>query len=329
VKVLVTGGGGFLGRRIVGKLCDRGERVIALGRRHYPDFEVRGVETVQADVRDLPALVRAFDRVDLVFHTAALAGYWGPVRDFEQVNVDGTRNVLDACRTCGVGRLVFTSSPSVVFGTKDLCGVNESTPYPARYLAAYPRTKALAEQMVLAANGPDLATVALRPHLIFGPGDPHLIPRVIARARAGRLRRVGDGTNLVDVTYVDNAAEAHILAGDAVSPSAACAGRPYFVSQGQPVRLWPWLNDLLQAVGAPPVTRTISFSTAYRVGTFLEGVYRLLSLRGEPMMTRFLATQLAHSHYFDISAAERDLGYRPQVSTDDGVGRTVEAFRKL
>ena len=257
---------------------------------------------------------------------AAMAGIWGGRREFCSINVDGTRNVIEACRANGVPRLVFTSTPSVVFGKDDLCGVDESAPYPSRYLAAYPETKAVAERMVLAANSPTLATVALRPHLIFGPGDPNLIPRVIARARQGRLVQVGDCKNLVDVTYIDNAADAHLRAADALTPGGRCAGSVYFISQGEPVMLWPWLNQLLSAVGAPTTTRCVSFQTAFRTGALLEATYLALRIDGEPRMTRFLATQLAKSHYFDISSATGDFGYNPTISTADGVRRLVASL---
>jgi nucleoside-diphosphate-sugar epimerase len=224
-------------------------------------------------------------------------------------------------------KLIHTSTPSVVFGEDDLCGVDESQPYPTRYLADYPETKAVAEQMVLAANSPNLATVALRPHLIWGPGDPHLIPRVIDRARRGRLVQVGDGKNLVDITYIDNAAEAHVLACDALAPGARCAGRAYFISQGEPVVLWLWLNEILTAVGAPNVIRTVSYRTARRLGAALEGLYRATRIITEPRMTRFLASQLAKSHYFNIEAARRDFGYRPRVIAAEGVRRLVASLR--
>lgn len=267
--------------------------------------------------------------MDAVFHVAAKAGVWGAARDFESINVDGTRNVVAACRAQGVPKLVYTSSPSVVFGRDDLCGVNESQPYPSRYLAAYPRTKAVAERMVLEANDPKLATVALRPHLIWGPGDPHLIPRVIDRARRGKLRQVGDGKNLVDITYIDNAAEAHVLAADALTTASACAGRAYFISQGEPVALWQWLNQLLDAVGAPKVTKRMSVGAASVLGGVLERAYTLLRLPGEPIMTRFVANQLAKSHYFDISAARRDFGYAPRVSLTEGMSRLVGWLRQF
>lgn len=328
MKAVVTGGGGFLGFRIAQMLHKRGDEVTVLGRRHYPHVEQAGIRQVQVDIRDAVAVRGASESTDVVFHVAAVPGIWGKRKDFWAINVGGTRNVLDACRACGVGKLVFTSSPSVVFGEEPLCGVDESQPYPDRYVADYPETKALAERMVVAANGAALATVTLRPHLIWGPGDPHLIPRIVDRARAGRLVQVGDGENLVDITYIDNAAAAHIHAADALSPDAACAGQVYFISQGEPVNLWMWINDLLKRLGVPPIRRRISYKLARRVGSMMEVAYRLLRLHGEPRMTRFLASQLSQSHYFDISAAKRVLGYEPNVATAEGVDRLIESFEE-
>ncbi len=321
MKTLVTGGGGFLGGAIVRMLRDRGHEVVALGRHSYPELDAVGVRCIQADIRNAVDLKQACRNIDFVFHTAALAAIWGPRRVFHEINVVGTRNVIDACRQQGVGRLVFTSSPSVVFGEDDLCGVDESQPYPPRYLAHYPETKAAAEQLVLGANGSELATVALRPHLIWGPGDPHLIPRVIDQARRGRLRRVGDGTNLVDITYIDNAASAHVLAAEALSVGSPCAGRAYFISQGEPVAIWPWLGKVLRRAGAPAITKSISYAAARRAGAILEALHRCVGSRREPRMTRFMASQLAKSHYFDISSARRDFGYEATVSADDGLDR--------
>jgi nucleoside-diphosphate-sugar epimerase len=267
--------------------------------------------------------------MDVVFHVAAMTGIWGKRKAFRDINVSGTKNVIAGCRTHGVGRLVYTSSPSVVFGEDDLCGVDESQPYPDRYLGHYPATKAAAERAVLDTNASKLATVALRPHLIFGPGDPHLIPRVIARARQGRLIQVGDGKNLVDITYIDNAAEAHLQAAEALAGVAACAGRAYFISQGEPVLLWPWLNGLLTAIGAPRTTRSISYRRAYHAGALLEALHRVFSVKREPRLTRFLAAQLSKTHYFDISAARRDFGYQPRIDNEEGLRRLIEWVRGL
>jgi len=323
MKALVTGGGGFLGSAIARRLQERGDDVVVFGRNRYPHIERLGIKCIRGDLRDAEAVRAAVGEVDVVFHAGGLTGIWGPRRLFWDINVGGTRHVLEACRQAGVGKLVYTSSPSVVFGEDDLCGVDESVPYPERYLAVYPETKAAAEREVLGANSDDLATVALRPHLIWGPGDPHLIPRVLDRAREGKLVQVGDGHNLVDIIYIDNAAEAHVLAADALAPHSACSGRAYFISQGEPVALWPWLSRIIEAADLPAVKRAVSYKTARRMGWVCECLYRVLRPGHEPPMTRFLAAQLAKSHYFNIEAARRDLAYTPRVSTEEGVRRLI------
>lgn len=321
MRALVTGGGGFLGGAIARQLRARGDTVRSFSRRTYPHLDTLGVEQFAGDLADTAAVAGAAAGCDVIFHVAAKAGIWGPADEFFRANVAGTRNVLSACRHHSIRRLVFTSTPSVIGSGRDINGDNESLPYPSTFIADYPRTKARAEIEVLEANGPELATVALRPHLIWGPGDPHLVPRLVERARVGRLRQVGDGTNTVDVTYVDNAAAAHLLAADRLAPGSPIAGRPYFISQGEPVPLWPFINQILELAGLRPVTRRIPARMAYAMGTVLESVYTLLRIRSEPPMTRFVAQQLSTSHWFDITAARRDLGYEPVVSTEEGLRR--------
>jgi nucleoside-diphosphate-sugar epimerase len=326
MNALVTGGGGFLGGAIVRRLRARGDAVRSLSRGRYPDLDALGVAQFQGDVADAAAVAGAAAGCDIVFHVAAKAGAHGRYTEYYRANVTGTENVLAACRRHGVRRLVYTSSPSVVFNGRDMEGVDESVPYPPHYDAHYPRTKALAEQLVLWANGPDLATVSLRPHLIWGPGDNHLVPRIIARARAGRLRRIGTASKLIDSTYIDNAADAHLLAGDRLAPGSPVVGKGYFLSQGEPVPLWGLVNRILAAAGLPPVTRSVPYAAAYAAACALEAAYAVLRLRGEPPMTRFLARELSTAHWFDLSAARRDLGYEPGVSLDEGLRRLAKSF---
>jgi nucleoside-diphosphate-sugar epimerase len=328
MHALVTGGGGFLGRYIVEQLVARGDRVRSFSRGAYPELEALGVETVRGDLSDEAAVRRACAGIDAVFHTAAVPGVCGPWTLFHETNTLGTENVLAACRATGVRKLIFTSSPSVVYDGRPHENASESLPYPERYLCHYPHTKALAEKAVLAASGQDgLVTVSLRPHLIWGPRDRHLIPRIIQRAAAGRLRRVGDGTNLISVSYVENVAHAHLLACDALDRGASVAGRAYFVNEPEPVNLWDFVNDLLGRAGLAHVTRSISARAAWRIGGALEGVYRVLRLPGEPPMTRFVASQLSTSHWYDVSAARRDFGYRPIVLMEEGLARTEPELR--
>ncbi len=325
---LVTGGGGFLGRYIVEQLVARGDKVRTFSRGRYPELEALGVEAVQGDLADADRLCTACRGVEAVFHTAAVPGVWGPWKLFYETNVVGTRNVLSACRAERVPKLIFTSSPSVVYDGRPHENADESLPYPEMYLCHYPHTKALAEREVLAANGREgLSTVSLRPHLIWGPRDRHLIPRILQRAARGRLRRVGDGTNLISVSYVENVAHAHLQACDALRPGSPVAGHAYFVNEPQPVNLWEFVGDIVRRAGLPPVTKSISAGTAWRIGAVLEGVYRLLRLREEPPMTRFVASQFSTSHWYDVSAARRDFGYVPVVSVEEGLGRMQEELR--
>lgn len=326
-KTLVTGGGGFLGGEIVRLLLARGNAVRSFSRQLYPSLESQGVEQQQGDLADPNAVRTAVKGCDVVYHAAAKAGVWGSAREYYRANVLGTQNILAACQSEGITKLVFTSSPSVTFAGVDQNGVDESEPYPPRFLAHYPRTKAIAEQAVLSANCRELATVALRPHLIWGPGDPHLIPRLIERARKGKLKRIGKQVKLVDTIYVENAARAHLQAADRLAPGSAVAGKAYFLSQGEPMPLWDFINRILELAELDPIHKTVPAWLAYTAGAVFEGIYGLLQRSAEPPMTRFVARQLSTAHWFDLSAARRDLGYVLEISTEEGLlrlGRWLE-----
>ena len=318
MKILVTGGTGFLGSAIVRMLMGNGHSAVSFNRGDYSHLRAAGMDIHRGDLADLNALRQAANGCDAVIHTAAKAGVWGPAEDYERTNVQGTRNVIQVCRELRIRRLVYTSSPSVVFTGGDEDGIDESTPYAQRFLAEYPRTKALAEQAVLVANDSELATVALRPHLIWGPGDPHLVPRVLSRARAGKLALIGTGSNLVDSTYVDNAALAHLLALEKLAPEAACAGKAYFISNGEPLAMETLLSHILAAADLPPITRHVQPQLAYAAGAVLEMVHHILWPQHEPVMTRFVARQLSTSHWFQLDRARQDLGYQPLVSLNEG-----------
>lgn len=326
MHALVTGGGGFLGSGITNALLKQGNEVSIIGRGSYPHLP-SSVNRLQGDIRDLEFVNQALVNVDVVFHTAAIPGIWG--RDFFSINVQGTENIIKACRKNFVPKLVFTSSPSVVFGRSSLEDADETTPYPERYLCEYPRTKALAEKMVLQANDASLATVALRPHLIWGPGDPHLVPRLLSKAEKNKLIRVGGGQNQVDIIYIDNAVSAHMKAYEALVRNGSVAGKAYFVSDGEPVVLWDWINELLQRLDRPAVSKSISFRAAMTLGVCLETIYRVFRIKREPPMTRFLASQLATSHYFNISRAKKDFGYAPLVTHEEGMNRLVSSLNSF
>jgi len=326
LKVLVTGGGGFLGTAIVRRLVEREWFVRTFQRGHYQQLDELGVEQIRGDISDPEAVSAAVDGCDIVFHVAAKVEPWGAYQPFHETNVVGTENVLTAMRSRRVPKLVYTSTPSVIHSGGDLAGVDESEPYPEHFEAAYPQTKAVAEMAVLAANDDELSTTALRPRLIWGPEDTNLVPQLIARARSGQLRLVGDGSNLVDTVYIDNAVDAHLLAADHLKPGASCAGRPYFISNGEPRPMKEIINGILGAAGLPAEERTVPLKAALAAGAVFENLYKVFPKKGGPRMTRFVARSLASAHWFDISAARRDLGYEPQVSIDDGMARLRSWF---
>jgi nucleoside-diphosphate-sugar epimerase len=355
-SVLVTGGTGFLGRRLVERLLAEDLRVTVLARNPAPELEKRGVRFVRASLDDAPAVRAACAGVESVFHLAAKVGVWGRYDDFFRTNVLGTRALLDGCRAHGVQRLVYTSTPSVVYNGRNLANADESLPLTTDCPSPYPLTKAIAEREVLAASSETLRTIALRPHLIWGVGDPHLVPRVLARARAGRLRIIGSGQNRVDLVHVENAVDAHLLAGRALTvchplidkpttlprdPKTICQliddkpsvlrradGRAFFVTNGEPVLLWEWINQLLRGLGEPPVTKHVSLSTASVLGAACEFAWRVLPFRDDPPMTRFIATELAKDHWFDITAARRDLGYSPRVTMAEGTAELIAHLKR-
>jgi nucleoside-diphosphate-sugar epimerase len=329
--VLLTGGTGFLGSRLLDRLLSSGRRVTVVSRAPRPALEARGVRVVTGALHDAAVCAEAVRGVATVFHVAARVGVWGAYDDFFRDNVMATRALVRAAQAAGVSRFVHTSTPSVVYNGLDLAGADESLPLTRHCPSPYPLTKAIAEGEALASTTELFRVCALRPHLIWGVGDPHLVPRILARARAGRLRVVGGGKNLVDMVHVENAADAHLLAERALGgpgeARGAAAGRAYFITNGEPVNLWDWVNDLLRALGEPPVTRRVSLGAARRIGAVCEAVWRVLPLKGEPPMTRFVAAELAKDHWFSIEAARRDLGYAPRVSMAAGTAELVAALR--
>lgn len=320
-KVLVTGAGGFLGSYIARDLQSQGYEVYSFSRKLYPNLEKMGVTQRQGDLAVYDDVVAAFEGMDAVIHTASQVGMWGRYDDFYKTNVTGTKNVIRACHACHIKKLVYTSTPSVAFGEESLCNVNENVGYPDKYLSMYAETKAIAEKLILLANGGSLSTVAIRPHLIFGPGDINLVPRVLEAAKKGKLKIIGDGENLVDVTYVENASMVHVMALEQLSPLAAIAGKAYFLGQG-PIKLWDFTNELLKRSGQRPVTKKISFKLAYFIGFIIEVVLKIIGkFDVHPPMTRFVALQLGKSHYYDHANIERDLGYRPKFTIEEGMDR--------
>jgi nucleoside-diphosphate-sugar epimerase len=325
--VLVTGGNGFLGRAVVERCLARGYAVRVYGRSDLAADLTPRVAFHRGDLADAAALTAAVQGCDYVFHVAAKAGVWGAWDDYVRSNITGTETVVQACRAHGVRALVYTSTPSVVFNGESFRGADESLPYGQDFLCAYAETKATAERRALEAASDTLKVCALRPHLIWGPGDHHLFPRVLERARAGKMRIVGDGTNRVDVTHVDTAADAHLGALDALLAGRA-NGKAYFLSQGEPVNLWEFINRLVVGAGLPPVTKKIPLRRAYALGATMEALWTILPLKGEPPLTRFVAVELAKDHWFDVSAAQRDLGLKPAVDTWTELDRLAATFKR-
>lgn len=320
-QALVTGGSGFLGGAIVKRLLEKGLRVRVLCRGNYPELTKAGCEVFQGEISDASLVSNAVKGCDIVFHVAAKAGIEEPYSEYERINYHGTMKVLDACNEHGVKRLVYTSSPSVCFAHGDVEGADESLPYPEHHDAYYPATKCMAEKAVLIANGEKIATVALRPHLIWGPGDNQLTPRLVGKARAGKLKFVGDGRNKVDTVYIDNAADAHILAAERLFINSKVSGKAYFITNGDPRPISEITNLIIGAAGVPPVTATISPKVAWLVGLVCEVVYKTFKLKGEPPITRWVAGELSTAHWFNIDAARKDLSYSPEVSIEEGIER--------
>jgi 2-alkyl-3-oxoalkanoate reductase len=316
-RVVVTGGGGFVGKNLIRSLQLKGFQVASIARSEYPFLKEAGVETLRWDLcADGDDLRNFIKNASAVFHVAAKVDMWGPYQDFYRANVVATQNIINACQKGGVSKLIYTSSPSVVAGGEDLCGIDESYPYPEHYLAHYPATKALAEREVLAANGVmGLRTLALRPHLIWGLGDTNLIPAVIEKARSGQLMMIGSGENLSDFTYIDECVDAHICAFSALDNVPESQGKAYFISQGEPVKLWWWVNQILEKAGLPPITKSIPVPVAESLAFIIEGFAKLINQKSEPRLTRFLVKEMATNHYFNIIRARSLLGYRPQKST--------------
>ena len=325
MKTLVTGGGGFLGNHIVDRLLAEGRSVRVIGRTPRPELEARGVEVVRGDLSHRFDCDRAVEGCEIVHHSAALAGVWGKAKQYEKTNVEGSFHLLEASKKLGVKAFVYTSSPSVVFDGQNHHMGDESLPYPKKYLCHYPRSKAIAERMVLACHDSHgMGTLALRPHLFWGKGDPHLVPRILDRAKKGRLRQVGPGGNKVHMVHVKNAAHAHLLAEKALLDQKDVGGKAFFITDNDPVDLWEWIKNLLQASGIPWDPKPISSTLAFNTGAFLELFHKLLMLPGEPPMTRFVARQLSTTHTFDTTRAKELLGYEPIVTQEEGMKELLE-----
>jgi nucleoside-diphosphate-sugar epimerase len=324
MNALVTGGGGFIGSALVKELVNKGLRVTSFSRNDYPALRKTGIDVKQGDLSDCDSVVQACKDKDIIFHVAAKAGISGCYRDYYRTNVIGTSNIIHACKMNNIKYLIYTSSASVVFGGSNIEGADESIPYPARPVSYYTATKGLAEQLILNANSPNLRTLSLRPHLVYGRGDNHLLPRIISRAENGKLRKIGKGKNLVDVSYIDNVVAAHINAAQAIIHNFEVAGKPYFITNGDPVLLWDFLDEILQISGLEPLKKRIPVWTAYMFSLGDEIIHKTLLKSSDPVLTRFLVSELTRSHWFDISQARRLLNYNPEISNMESLKKMAE-----
>ena len=321
MKIFVTGGGGFLGNAIVHQLVQEGLEVVSFSRNKHKALEKPGIIHHQGNIEDFEKLKTAMQGCGAVFHIAAKTGIWGSYSSFYETNVTGTENIIKACIELGIPHLVHTSSASVVYHGSSK-GMNESLPYPKKFYAPYPQTKAIAERAVLMANGPGLVTCALRPHLVWGPGDTHFLTRLQTRRRKDQLRLLGNKQYLIDTIYIDNAVSAHlrVLRKMQTNPGSV-AGKAYFISQDEPISIRSFTNRLLDTMGLPPVNKTMSPGFALFAGWLSQNVFSFFNIRKEPVLTVFLAKQLSSSHWYDISAAKKDFGYIPAISIDEGMSR--------
>jgi 2-alkyl-3-oxoalkanoate reductase len=323
MRILVTGGTGFLGQHLVSRLLTHGHQVQMMGRNMAVAKALIDLGAIPfiADLRDQSAVMRACQSIDVVYHVGALSAPWGKRSDFYAINVGGTEAVIMGCRTHDVRRLIYVSSPSVVFDGSDQHCVTEDVPYPYRFASIYSLTKKLGEDRVNAVSAQGLETVILRPKAIFGPGDQALLPRLISAAQQGRLPQIGNGRNLVDLTYVENVVHALILALDAQT----AAGKTYTLTNDEHVPLWNVIRHVLQRLALPTRLRKVSLAAVLAAAGLME--LRATFSGKEPLLTRYSAAILARTQTYDIRAAKHDLGYAPIISVAEGIERTLEALQ--
>lgn len=322
MQILVTGGTGFLGKHLATALLEGGHQVHILGR-NFAQAEAliaQGAKPIVADLRDKPAVYAACAAMDVVYHVGALSAPWGKRTDFYDINVGGTEAVLAGCQAHGVRRLIYVSSPSVIFNGRDQYSVSEDVGYPHRFTSIYALTKKLGEDRVNAASG--LETVIFRPKAIFGPGDQALLPRLIAAARQKRLPQIGDGRNLVDLTYVENVVSALLLARE----TPTVVGKTYTITNDEHIPLWDVVRSILKRLHLSTHLRQLPLSVVLAAASFME--MRATLTGREPLLTRYSALILARTQTYDISAARRDLLYTPRISVAEGIERTLEVLKE-
>lgn len=327
MKALVTGATGFLGKRLAKRLVEEGHEVVGLGRNLDEGrwLEENGVRFVAADLAEREAIVAACRGQEVVFHSGALSSPWGAYTDFQRANVEGTRNVIEGCRTHGIRRLVHVSTPSIYFNTDERLNVAEDEPLAAAPVNHYASTKRTAELLVDAAFAHGLPVVTIRPRALFGPGDTTILPRLIRANERGALPLFGPEGPLVDVTYVDNVVDALLLCEKAPDH---VLGRKYNITNGETVRMRHLLEKLFAALEVPARFRPMRYPVAYALAGAMELASPVFMGGREPLLTRYSVNVLAKSQTLDISAARRDLGYSPRYSLDDGLAEFVAWWKE-
>jgi nucleoside-diphosphate-sugar epimerase len=327
MRVLVTGGSSAIGAGVALRLAGRGDSVVCLQRSiSDPLAGIDGIEQRLGDLRDAAGVAAAAAGCEGIVHVAAKVGVVGSWEEYRSINVDGTANVLAAADRHGIERLVHVSSPSVAHGGEPIVGGAADEPVLGRRRAWYPESKALAEVLALGAVSDRLGVVAVRPHLVWGPGDTQLVGRIVERARSGRLALVGGGRALVDTTYIDNAVDALVAALDAVAPRAVCSGRAYVVSNGEPRMIRELVEGICRAAGVEFAPREVSLRAGRAVGSLVERLWPVVRRGEEPPLTQFVAEQLGTAHWFDPRPARDELGWVPEITIDEGLRRLAAWF---
>lgn len=318
--ILVTGGGGFVGKSLIKKLLNKGYQVKSLSRNFYEELATLSVTCYQGDIGgEFEKINLFFKNVDAVFHVASKVDMWGKYDDFFKTNVIGTRNIIKACKENNIKYLIYTSSPSVIANNDGLKEVDASFPYPKKYDAFYPETKAMAEKEIIKEGKKgEIFTLVLRPHLIWGPNDTNLIPTILDKAKNGKLKQIGDGKNIVDCSYIEDCTDAHILALEALEKNPSLSSNVYFVTQDEHIKLWDFINSILVAKKLPPIEKKVSKKLALSIARVLEFTSKMIP-SFKPLFTKFLITEMTTDHYFNIEKTKKDLGYSPKYSIKEGL----------
>lgn len=325
MKVLVTGTGSLLLGGIASELVRRGDEVVCLQRRPAAFLGHQNAREVLADISDVDAVALGAQGCDAIIHGAARVGVVGSQKEFYDTNVSGTKNTISAAEQNHISRLVFVSTPSVAHTGDSLIGAPAGEAEIGRSRSYYAESKAVAERLVLNARNDHLAVVAIRPHLVWGPGDTQLVGRIVDRAASGRLAVIGTGNALVDSTYIDNAVNAHIAALDALHIGSACDGKAYVISNGEPRTVNELMRSMCESAGVPFEPRHLSLALGVRLGSLIERLWPLMR-SSEPPLTRFIAEQLGTAHWFDQRAVQNDLQWAPNVTIDEGFKRLTQWF---